>query len=239
MQVLEMLRARVRERVLNSDELLATAANRVAADEAVDHGAVEAALEATGKSVDDFERMVELFRRRRQWHATLDRRAAATTRLGKARAAAEREREQFETIRRQWMTRGAELDAELAAAQTIVDAGNTAEHQLIDPANVPAPLGPQLVEAHGLVDATAATVQAIARELREVRGREKSETEWAEHKGALNMSTPAGDSEDHRRRAARATRRAAELATELATAQAEEKAALAALKRLEAAALKL
>lgn len=239
MQVLEMLRARVRERVLNADELLATAANRVAADEVVDHGAVEAALTSTGKSVDDFERMVDLFRRRRQWHTTLDRRAAATTRLGKARAAAEREREQFETIRRQWLERAAELDAEITSAQHIVDAGNTAEHELVQPANVPAPLDAQLTEARATLEAATARVQSIGRELREVRANEKTQTEWAEHKSSLNLSTPAGDADDHRRRAARAARRAAELDTELSTAQAEEKAAAAALKRLEAAALKL
>lgn len=238
MQILELLRTRRAERRLTADQTLAAAANRLAADETVDHTAVETALLEAGRSVEDFETMCETARRRRQWRAAFDRGTAAKTRLEKARTTAERERNQFEQIRTQWLERAAQLDAEIAAADAVVRAADDARRELVDPRNVPGAAGDELAAAHAELAAASDAVSALGRQLREQRELEKSQREWADQKRTLNQTTLHGGPEDHERRAERAARRIKELESELREATAAEGAAAARVQKLEAAALK-
>lgn len=239
MRIVELLRGRARERRETADEALLAAANRVAADESIDAEAVDRALVAAGKSVDDFETLCDLARRRREWRATLDKKATADRALAKVTQVATREREAFEIAHAAWMVRGAELDAEIRAHTATVSAANVARERLVLPVNVPAPLGEKLADAIAERDAATERVANVNRDLREARRVEKDQREWAEHKKTLNQSTPAGDADDHERRANRAARRAAELLEELKAAQEAEEAANTNVRTLEAAALKL
>lgn len=239
MRVLEMLRSRSRERHNTAAETLLAAANRLAADESVDHAAVERALVDAGQDVDAFEALCDLAKRRREWRATFDRRATADMKLAKATMAAEREREAFEATAAAWRMRGAELDEEIRIHTAVVSAADTARERLVLPENVPAPLGAKLAAAIAERDAAAERVGTATRELRAARELHKQQTEWASHKKEFNLSTPGGDAADHERRANRAARRAAELLEELKAAQSAEEEAANNVRSLEAAALKM
>lgn len=239
MQVLEMLRSRFNERKTNATETLANAAKKLAAGETVDHAAIENAIVETGTTVDDFEHMVELARRRHGWRSTYEKGTAANTRLEKANATAERERGQFEQIKTAWLERAAELDAEIRAAQKVVDAAAAARTDLTRPQNVPGPVGQQLVDAHRALSEASGRVSDVARQLKEQRELEKSQREWADHKRTLNQSNEHGSADDHEARANRAARRIKELESELKEATAVEAAAAGRLQKAEAAALKV
>lgn len=239
MQVLEMLRSRIAQRVMGADQTLTTAANRLAANENVDHGAIENALIETGRTVDDFDALCVLARRRREWRAILDKGPAAKTRLDKAQATAARERAEFERVQSEWFARAAEIETDIAAAERVTSAVSAARAELVNPRNVYGAAGKQLAAAHEAVEAATARVAAINRELPQLRELEKSQREWAAHKKELNASTVGGDAESHTVRADRAARQIKELQTELKTATADETAALEQLQALEAAALKI
>jgi hypothetical protein len=239
MKLFEILRSRVNERRMSALETLVAAANRVAADESVDHAAVESALHEAGRSVDDFENMVELARKRRAWRADHDKGKPANTRLAKAQATAERERAQFETIRAAWMARATELDNEIRAAQKLVDAANSAAYELVRPDNVPGAPGEQLRVAHDELAQCSSEVARCSRGVRHETELEKTQLAFAAEKESLNQSTPYGDAADHKRRAASAARRKAEWAEQLKTAEAAERDAAARLQQAEAAAMKV
>jgi hypothetical protein len=211
----------------------------MAADESVDHAAIENALIETGRTVDDFAAMCELARRRLEWRATFNKGNAAKIRLDKANATAARERAEFEKIQTAWFARAAEIDVEIAAAERLTAAASAARAELVNPRNLAGLPGKQLADAHEALAEAAGRVGKIARELREARQLEKSQREWADHKRELNQSTATGDAEDHERRAERAARRIKELETELQAVTADEAAAAEQLKNLEAAALKI
>lgn len=239
MRVLEILMSRSRERHNTAAEALVAAANRIAADEAVDPGTVERALVDAGKDVAEFERLCELAKQRREWRSAWDRRQAADAKKAKAQMALDKEREAFEAAHATWVDKGSSLEAEIAAAASVVDAADVARARLVMPKNVPGPLGEKLAAAIAERDAATERVAAANRELREVRQLEKDQRDWCQHKREMNLSTLGGDADDHERRANRAARRAGELLAELQAAQSAEEAAAANVKSLEAAALKL
>jgi hypothetical protein len=239
MSIFEALAERMATRKRSTDETLLAAARRAAAGESVDDAAVDAAMASSGKSVDDFRELVELCQRRRGWYASMDRGPAANATLGKLQAAATRERAAFEQVRDAWLSRAAELDEQIKNAERITTAAHDARGQLVDPANVPGDLAARIREAHDAVVDAASTVERIKRERRDAAEREKSQREWTEHKRGLNISTPAGNADDHERAAARAAKRLAELDAELPDAERAHAAAEGELRRLESLALKV
>jgi hypothetical protein len=239
MSILETLRARFAERARTADETLTDAARRVAAGESVDMAAVESALTALQKSVGDFEAMIELARRRQGWYSAMNGLAAATARKSKAMAAAAAERAAFERVAEAWQARGRELDAEIEAADKVIQAASTARENLTNHRNVPGQLGEKLADAQTALEKATAATNRLRRAALEAANESKSERGFAEHKRTYNISTPAGDADDHERKAKRLERRAAELQAETAAAAAAEKDAEAELKRLQEAAMKI
>lgn len=238
--VFELLRSRMRERTTSTDETLVAAANRLAADETVDHAAVEKALRDSGRGVDDFERMCELARRRRDWRQRADRGAVADTKLAKLTATLEKESGQFETIRIAWLQRSAELGEEIRQAENASVAGGLARGELVRPQNVPGALGELLAEAHKALGEASSVVSQLGRELRDTRELERSHRTFAEQKAAVSPPPKKNDPpDDYTVRADRAAKRAAALAEELEAATATEAEAAERVRVLEARALKL
>jgi hypothetical protein len=239
MSVLEILRTRMTQRRATADETLLAAANRLAANETVDHAAVEAALVETGRTVDEFAAMVELAGKRREWRLTADKGNPARARLDKARSTAERERAQFEATQAAWFQRAGEIDAEAHAAETVVARADNARAELVAPRNVFEPLRTRLQEAHAGVEEALRVVSEIQRELAKHREVAKREEGFRDYKTGLNKTDFQGSPEDHARRAATATRRVAEHEAQLTVANTELAAAQRELAAAEAAALKL
>lgn len=221
MTVLDLLRGRVADRQTSHDETLAAAARRVAADESVNHDAVDAALAATGRTVDDFAGMVELARRRQRWRATVERGTAAQLRLDKATATAERERAQFEKTRDAWLVRARELEAELSAARRLVEAADQAAEELRRPENVPEPARKLVVDATNTHATARERVATLERERKTATEGLRHHEYWRDHHRKLNTSGPSGDAADHERFAVRAQRRVKELDGELVIARAD------------------
>jgi hypothetical protein len=238
MSIFEALAERMATRKRSTDETLLAAARRAAAGESVDDAAVDDALASSGRTVDDFRELVELCQRRRGWYAALDRGPAANATLDKLNATAAKERAAFEKVRAAWVSRATELDEQIKAAERITTAANDARGKLVDPGHVPGDLAARIREAHTAVVDTASTVERIKRERRDAAERAKSQREWADHKRGLNLSTPAGDADDHERAAARAAKRVAELDAELPDAERAHADAERELRRLESLALK-
>ena len=214
MKVLDLLRGRKVERHTNNADAIAAAARKTAANESVDHLALEHAMVEEGLSVEDFATLVGQAERRQSWRAAMDKLPAATARAAKANATIEKERAAFEAVRDAWFQRANELDAELSAAETIVRAGNDAREQLSTPANVPGVVGERLAEA------AADQQEAVER----VAGVERARREWHENLSRNNgFAERHNDSErgkDYSRLATQAERRLAELAAELVDANA-------------------
>lgn len=237
--IFEALAERMATRTRTHNETLLAAARRLANGESADDAAVDAALAATGKTVDEFRELVELCQRRREWYAAMDRGPAATTMLDKLQAAAARERAAFEQVEQAWRSRAAELDAQIRAAETTTTAAGAARDKLVHPDNVPGDLADRIRQAHDDVAATATAMERNRRERREAAEREKSQREWADHKRGLNQHTAGGSADDHERNATRAAKRVAELDAELPDVERAAANAVAELRRLEALALKV
>jgi hypothetical protein len=225
MKVLDLLRGRQAERHTNNADAIAAAARKTAAGETVDHLALEHAMVEEGLSVEDFAALVGQAERRQSWRAAMDKLPAATARVAKTNATIERERVAFEAVRDAWFQRANELDAELAAAEPLVRAGNEAREKLSNPANVPGVVGERLAEA------LADQAEAVER----VAGVGRQQREWGENLSRNNgFAERHNDSErgkDYARLGAQAERRLAELAAELADANT---ALAAAQKNLDA-----
>jgi len=235
--ILEMLRTRMTARKESNAETLVAAARRIAAGENVDPTAVESALVAEGKSVDDFETMCELARRRQAWHAARDKGPAAISERDKLTAELESAHAAFEKVHAQWAEKSRRLSQQIDAAIAIVQAANDATDKLTAPANISGPLADRLRNADAAHSEALQAVDAIRRELREARSRVKDEGEWCAHKAAYGNGPSS--LEEHQRLLKRAERRVAELEAALPPA---EKAVAVALKTLDdrrAAALKL
>lgn len=240
MQVLDMLRTRLASRKTTADETLVSAANRVAAGETVDVAAVENALVDMGRDFEYFENMCTTARRRREWRVHLDRIPAATTRLEKARAAAERERAQFDKIAAAWHQRGRELDAEIHAAEELLNRGLSAREELTKPENTPGPVGQRVAEARAAVEVAETNLGALRRQQRDATERLKRNTDFREHHTKFNTHGPAGqNAADYDRLAKRAERELAELEPAINDAMAAVDDAKQELAAAEAAAVKV
>ena len=235
--ILEMLRTRMTARRETNAETLVAAARRIAAGENVDPTAVEAALVAEGATVDDFESMCDLARRRLTWHAARDKGPSAISERDKLTAELESAHAAFEKVHAQWAEKSRRLSQQIDAAIAIVQAANDATDKLTAPSHISGPLADRLRKADEDHAEALQTVDAIRRELREAKSRVKDETEWCAHKAAYGNG--ASSLEEHQRLLKRAERRLAELEAALPPA---EKAVAVALKTLDdrrAAALKL
>jgi len=235
--ILEALRGRMAARRETNAETLVAAARRIAAGESVDPASVEAALVAESKSVDDFESLCELARRRLTWHAARDKGPAAIIQRDKLTRELDAANEAFERTRLAWVEASSKLGIQVDAAIAVVRAAEDAAAKLTTPANVPGVLAERLKQAE--VDHTEAlqTVDALRRELRDAKNRVKDEEGWVAQKTAFNNGVSSLD--DHERALKRWQRRVSELETAMPPA---EKAVAAAFKTLEerrAAALKL
>ena len=235
--ILEMLRTRMTARRETNAETLVAAARRIAAGDNVDPTAVESALVAEGKSVDEFEAAVELARRRLSWHAARDKGPAAISERDKLTAELESAHAAFEKVQTAWIEKSRRLSQQIDAAISIVQAADDAAGKLTNPANISGPLADRLRKADADHTEALQNVDAIRRELREAKSRAKDEVEWVAHKAAYNNGVSS--LEEHQRLLKRAERRVAELEAALPPA---EKAVAAAFKTLEerrAAALKI
>lgn len=237
--ILETLRGRMAARRETNAETLVAAARRIAAGESVDPGTVESALVAESKSVDDFEALCELARRRLTWHAARDKGPAAIIQRDKLNAELEAARESFERTRLAWVEKSGRLSSQLSAVVSIVQASDDATERLTNPANVPGVLAERIRTADAKHVETLDELETIRRELREARIRVKNEKEWCEHKQSFNSNTHLSTLDDHKKALARAERRVAELETALPTAEAAVAAALKTLEERRAAALKI
>jgi hypothetical protein len=235
--ILEMLRTRMTARKESNAETLVAAARRIAAGENVDPTAVESALVAEGKSVDDFELMCELARRRQTWHAARDKGALAISERDKLTAELESAHAAFEKVHAQWAGKSRRLSQQIDAAIAIVQAANDATDKLTAPANISGPLADRIRNADAEHAEALQTVDAIRRELREAKSRVKDETEWCAHKAAYGNGPSS--LEEHQRLLKRAERRVAELEAALPPAEKAVAAALKTLNERRDAALKL
>jgi len=235
--ILEMLRTRMTARKESNAETLVAAARRIAAGENVDPTAVESALVAEGKSVDDFESMCELARRRQAWHAARDKGPAAISERDKLTAELESAHAAFEKVHAQWAGKSRRLSQQIDAAIAIVQAANDATDKLTAPANISGPLADRIRNADAEHAEALQTVDAIRRELREAKSRVKDETEWCAHKAAYGNGPSS--LEEHQRLLKRAERRVAELEAALPPAEKAVAAALKTLNERRDAALKL
>ena len=236
--ILETLRGRMGARRETNAETLVAAARRIAAGETVDANAVETALVAEGKSVDDFEALCELARRRQAWHAARDRGPAAIVQRDKLTRELDAAREAYERTRLAWVEKSGQLSQQIDAAISVVSASDDATAKLTAPENVPGVLAERLRAADADHMAALQSVENIRRELKEAKNRVKDETEWCQHKEKYNNERYS-TLDDHKRALARAERRVAELESALPPAEAAVAAALKTLRERQAAALKL
>ena len=223
MKILELLRGRMAERTANNADIIAAAARKTAGGETVDHVALERAMFEERLTLDAFADLVRQAEQRQRWRAAMDRLPAATARRQKATAAIEKERAAFEAVHAAWMERAGELDAEFAAADAIVRAGEEARAQLTRPENVPGAVGEQLAAAVAELEEAERRVEGVGREQRE----------WQQTLATRERMAADGQglaAADNARLAKQAERRVAELAAELVTAQ---EAAAAAKKTVE------
>jgi hypothetical protein len=103
--LLDALRGRVKQREGNALDTIAAAARAAARGETYDVGAIEKALAETRQTPGDFERAVELARKRLAWLADFEKLASATTKVTKLESTAEAEKAKFEAARRAFMER--------------------------------------------------------------------------------------------------------------------------------------
>ena len=238
MSIFDTLSERLASRARTHEDELLRAARRAAAGESINDQVVADTLVATGQSIEDFRELVDVCQRRNRWLAEFNRGASAQATMDKLTKTAERERAEFERVQQAWFARAADLDAQLAAAQSTVQRARAARDELVAARNVPGALADQIREAHDTVAATGSEVERIKRERRDAAEREKSQRNWAEQKRRLNQRTPAGGPDDHERAADRAAKRVAELTDELPAAERAAAAAEKELARLESLALK-
>jgi hypothetical protein len=244
--ILDALRGRVKQREGNALDTIAAAARAAARGETYDVGAIEKALAETRQTPGDFERAVELARKRLAWLADFEKLASATTKVTKLESTAEAEKAKFEAARRAFMEKADALDADLRTARTLRDKGSQARDQLLDPRDVPGTIGEKYREAVAEKEAADVMLEGAARDLREIVAKVKSEEGWikqltAEDEKELRpdriftkSAKPPEESykvEDHRRALARAQRRRAEAEAQLTEA---EKIAARAARAVEA-----
>jgi hypothetical protein len=232
--ILDALRGRVKQREGNALDTIAAAARAAARGETYDVGAIEKALVETRHTTADFERAVELARKRLAWLADFEKLASATTKVAKLESTAEAEKAKFEAARRAFMEKADAIDADLRTARIVRDKGAQARSQLLDPRDVPGVIGEKYREAVAEKEAADVILGDATRALREIVERVKSEEGWIKQLTAADEKELRPDRiltksaappqehyrlEDHRRALARAQRRRAEAEAQLTEAQ--------------------
>lgn len=248
--LLDALRGRIATRNMNAHDTIAAGARAAARGESYDAGAVERAMAETGTTLADFERAIEVARKRLAWLADFDRLAAATAKMRKLEATAAAEKAKMDAARAAFIERANAIDTDLAIHRTACEKGNMARGNLLDPREVPAgTVGDRYREAVSDRDAADAAVEQAQRDVREHTARIKSEQEWIAQLidgddgpkrirpsaiPSLGPQPQPGESQrvqEHRAALARAQRRKAEADAALVEA---EKAAARAHKAVEA-----
>lgn len=244
--ILDALRGRIIQREATALDTVVAGARAAARGEAYDVGAIESALAEIGKSVADFEKMVEAARARITWLSDFDKLTSSLGKIRKLEAAAAAENEKFENVRSAYLERITAIDRELALYLAARDRGEEGRYQLLDPRHVPGTLGEKYREAKEKAQEADAAVERIAREIHEHAEREKSEEEWIEQLVGEERRTIGPDIlarlrgaqpeeplrlQEHRAALARAQRRKAEAEAALVEAQ---KAAAVARKAVDA-----
>lgn len=244
--ILEALRGRMIQREANAIDTVVAGARAAVRGESFDVGSLEKALADTGKTMADFEEIVDQARQRRAWLADFDKLASVTSKVKKLEAAAAAEREKFEAAHAAFIERSNAIDSELAIYRTAKEKGEVARSGLLDPRAVPGTVGEKYREALAESDAAASAVERARREIREQSERVKSEEGWITQltgeetqdikpvrllKGDHPAEAESFRLQDHRLALARAQRRKEAAEAELVEA---EKAAAKARKALDA-----
>jgi hypothetical protein len=177
--ILDALRGRLAQREANAHDTIAAGARAAARGDAYDSGAIERAMLETGKTLADFERAVDVARKRSEWLADFDRLASATAKAKKLETAAALEQSKMEAARKAFLERAAAIDAELAILRTACEKGNAARGNLLDPREVPAgTVGDRYREAVIESEAAQSAVERAQRDVREQTARIRSEEQW-------------------------------------------------------------
>jgi len=254
MTLIDTLLSRSRQRELAAVDVVAQAARAAATGKSYDVGAIEKALADTGQTPADFERAVDLARRRLAWLTDFERLAAANAKASKLEAAAAAEQTKFEAARRAFMERADAIDADLRTIRTVQDKGNQARGNLLDPRDVPGSVGERYREAFAESEAANGTVATAQRELRAAMERVKSETDWIKQltgaaaktvqpdrilaKSPDAVAAESSQLQEHRKALARWERRKREAETVLTEAEKVAARAAAAVEALIADVLK-
>lgn len=176
--IIEAVRERERAAARNALDAVATAARAVAAGKAADPDAVAALLAAAGQTAADFEAAVALAKTRAEWLASVDRLPGARAKVTKAQAALAIEQTKFIEARDAFAQKGGALEDEINAAQAIINEGDRAREQLLDPRNVPGGLGQRWNDAVSAAHAAAVAVGEAERTLRDLDDAIKNAAGW-------------------------------------------------------------
>lgn len=232
---IERLRARAAERKTADAAAVHAAARAIAAGGAVpDVGALEAAMAGAGIDVEGFDRLVDRCRERDADRAILARVPDAEARVAKLTATMEKIAAERRRVVEETSLHLGKLEADRAAANTIVADGRSARDRLVRDA--PGPVGEALTAAraaHRDAIMAAESLQRTAREQREQADRLEGQAADLERVGRVHP----GDIASRRTAAGRAARAAADAEAAMAEADAAVAAAAAAVNRLEADAL--
>jgi hypothetical protein len=237
LDVLDRLRHRAARRTESAAETLWANAKRLAADESADDDAIESALAETRTTLDGFNELVDLARKRRRLFVAVDKATPASVKRDKLAATAAAERAAFEETRRRWLERAAVLDAELAVLDKAVLAGDEAREALCSPANLPPAAAERLQAALDAKQAAVERVGDVRRALNEQRDIHARRLWMAEQKRGSGRHHPL-DADDDERLARRAVTRIGELEAGLRDAEAAAKAADEHLTKCRTAVLK-
>jgi len=139
--IFDAIRGQIAKRRLAADDQVLAAARAASTDQAVDPEALEAAMFASGTTLDQFEQLVELCRKRAGWLADFDGMKAAGSRQAKAEAALKNETIRFEEARRLALDKIAKLERETAEARTTYDRAKAGRDNLLEYKNVPGGIG--------------------------------------------------------------------------------------------------
>ena len=175
---LDLLRGRLKQRADNHTDTLANAARAHAAGEAVDVGAVETALAATGQTADDFGRLCEIANSRREALASLEKLPAAQSKYRKASDSLAVEQRRYEELRAAYLSKAEALEADVANAEAAIRRAEAARQTLVDPKFVLGSMADRIREALTERDAAEIEAETLRRQLREQREKLRLETAW-------------------------------------------------------------
>lgn len=237
LDVLEVLRSRASRRHESTAEAVWAAAKRLAAGESADPAGIESAMAETGMTIEGFDELVELAKKRRDWFDAVDRATPARVKRDKLLMTAAAERESYEQTRRRWLERAEALDAEIATLNRVVRAGDDARDALCTPSHLPPAAAEKLNDAIAEHQAALGRVESLQRQVNEQREIRERRTWLAAQKREAGKHHPL-DIDDEERFAKRAANKIAELEPQLRDAQSEARVAEGQVAKVRAAALK-